>query len=227
MIRTGSPALPSHARRLSHLAALAPLLIATVALGQPQAGSQAQPKPRPAPAAEPQKPVTNRDPSAADVVATPMTDLNLRKGEIPAALLAAEADPYGLPGGARCPALIAEVQQLDTVLGDDIDLAQGARARLSAGKVAQSVVGSFIPFRGVIREVSGASEQERRLQSAINAGVARRGFLKGVGLQRDCARPARPATAPAPAPAPVPAAKVQPAPVRPASARPVQGKPGR
>jgi hypothetical protein len=170
----------------------APLLLAAVPALAQKANSAPAPAPTSAPT--PNKPITDREPTAADVVATPATDLNLKKNEIPPILTAAEADPYGLPRGGKCPAISAEVQQLDAVLGDDIDIAQASRAKVSAGKVAQSVVGSFIPFRGVIRQLSGASEQERKLQSAINAGTARRGFLKGVGLQRGCAYPARPAT---------------------------------
>lgn len=158
------------------------------ALAQPSSG-----------AAEQAKPITQRDPSAVDVVATPVTDLNLRKGEIPAILLAAEAEPYSLRGLGRCPAISAEIRRFDAVLGDDIDIAQAPNRKVSAGKVAQSVVGSFIPFRGVIRELSGASEQERRVQAAFYAGTARRSFLKGVGLQRGCAWPARPATGQMPA----------------------------
>ena len=84
--------------------------------------------------------------------------------------------------------------RLDAVLGEDIDIAQAPGRKLKAGKAAQSVIGSFIPFRGLIREISGANEQERRLQSAIYAGTARRSFLKGVGLQRGCPWPARSAT---------------------------------
>ncbi len=143
---------------------------------------------------EPEKPITQREPSAVDVVATPATDLNLRKGEIPAVLLAAQIDPYGLRAMRRCSDISAAVRQLDAVLGDDIDIAQAPGRKLSAGKVAQSVVGSFIPFRGIIREISGANDQDRRLQAAIFAGTARRSFLRGVGLQRGCAWPARPAT---------------------------------
>jgi hypothetical protein len=165
-----------------------PLALAALALAAPLA-AQAPARPADAP-----RPVTAQEPSAVDVMATPVTDLNLRKGEIPPVLVAAETDPYGLPGGGRCPAIAAAVRELDGVLGDDIDLAQTPRNKVSAGKVAQSVVGSFIPFRGVIREISGANEQQRRLQSAIFAGTARRSFLKGVGLQRGCAWPARPAT---------------------------------
>lgn len=150
-------------------------------------------------AAEPDKPVTQREPSAVDVAATPVTDLNLRKGEIPPILLTAQAEPYGLAGLRRCSDLAAEIGRIDAVLGEDFDTAAAAKRRISPGKVAQSVVGSFIPFRGVIREISGANEEERKLQYAIYAGSARRAFLKGVGLQRGCPLPARPATAPAPA----------------------------
>lgn len=146
-------------------------------------------------AAKPDKPVTQREPSAVDVVATPVTDLNLRKGEIPPILLAAQDDAYTLAGLRRCADLAAEVRKLDAVLGEDIDTAQAQGRKVSPGKVAQSVVGSFIPFRGLIREISGANEQERKLQYAIYAGSSRRAFLKGVGLQRGCPWPARPATA--------------------------------
>lgn len=141
-----------------------------------------------------EKPITQRDPSAVDVIATPATDLNLKKGEIPPILIAAAQDPYGLSGMRRCADLAAEVSRLDAVLGDDIDIAQSPSRRVSPGKVAQSVVGSFIPFRGLIREISGASEQERRQQMAIYAGSTRRSFLKGVGYQRGCPWPARSAT---------------------------------
>ena len=62
---------------------------------------------------------------------------------------------------------------------------------MSAGRVAQAAVGSFIPFRGLIREISGANEQERKIQAAVQAGVARRAYLKGVGEARGCRYPAR------------------------------------
>lgn len=144
--------------------------------------------------AEPVKPINQREPSAVDVVATPASDLNLRKGEIPQVLIDAEGAPYSLAGLRRCPQIAAEVGRLDAALGDDIDIAEKRGRRISAGKVAQSVVGGFIPFRGIIREISGANEQERRVQTAIYAGSVRRSFLKGIGQQRGCPWPARSAT---------------------------------
>lgn len=148
----------------------------------------------PALAGEPDKPVTERDVSAADVATTPVTDLNLKKEDVPPLLIAAQERPYSLAGLARCPQIAAAVGELDEVLGDDIDLPQEDSRRMSAGRVAQSVVGAFIPFRGVIRELSGANKQERLLQAAIQAGIARRSFLKGYGTARGCRYPARAAT---------------------------------
>jgi hypothetical protein len=132
------------------------------------------------------------DASAQDIVETPMTDLNLKKDEVPLTLRSAMANPYSLAGMTTCPRLANAVAALDAVLGNDFDLAASHRTFPQPGRMAQSLVGSFIPFRGIIREVSGASAQQRKLQVAILAGTARRGFLKGVGQQRGCRYPARP-----------------------------------
>jgi hypothetical protein len=140
------------------------------------------------------KPITQDNPDAVDVAKTPVTDLNLDQKEIPPLLIEAQRQPYDLNGLGRCSQLIRAVEQLDDLLGADIDLPQEARDRINAGRVAKTVVGSFIPFRGLIREVSGANEHDRKVRAAIQAGLARRGFLKGVGLSRGCKYPARPAT---------------------------------
>ena len=140
------------------------------------------------------KPITDDDPDMMDVAKTPVTDLNLDREEIPAMLIAAQRQPYALEGLGSCRSLVAEVRQLDEILGPDLDLPQEERDRLTAGKAGKFVVSSLIPFRGLIREVSGAAAHEEKVDAAIQAGLARRGFLKGVGATRDCAYPARPAT---------------------------------
>lgn len=146
------------------------------------------------PAKEPDKPITQQEVGAKDVALTPLSDLNLKKGEIPQLLLDAEAQPYALSGLTRCPQIAAAIGELDAVLGEDIDVAQAKGRNISAGRAAQEALGSFIPFRGLIREVSGANSQQRKIQNAILAGTARRAFLKGVGQQRGCRYPARSAT---------------------------------
>lgn len=147
------------------------------------------------PDAEAGKPVTERSASVKDAATTPLSDLNLKKDQIPPLLLEAQQKPYDLANLRTCPQIAAAVGELDAVLGADNDLPGEARDKVSAGRVAQAAVGAFIPFRGLIREISGANESERKMQSAIMAGLARRGFLKGYGQARGCRYPARPATA--------------------------------
>lgn len=143
---------------------------------------------------QPDKPVTERSPNMGDAVTTPVSDLNLKKGEIPPLLIAAQERPYHLGGIDRCNQITAAIREFDVLLGDDIDLPQDDGQRVTAGRVAQAAVGAFIPFRGLIREISGANTHERRMQAAIEAGIARRAFLKGYGQARGCRYPARAAT---------------------------------
>lgn len=139
------------------------------------------------------EPAAGRTPNAEDVAMTPLTDLNIRKDAVPAALLAALADPYASSDIRKCADVAAALAPLEAALGPDMDVAGRQSERLSAGVVAKSVVASFIPFRGILREVSGAAEHERTFESAIYAGAVRRGFLKGLGQQMKCPYPTRPA----------------------------------
>lgn len=166
------------------LALLAPTLLAPAPL------AAQDPKTK-----EPEKPITERSPTMGDAVATPASDLNIKKDAIPPLLIAAQERPYDLAKLKRCTDIAAAVGELDAVLGPDIDLPQDAARRTSAGSVAQAAVGSFIPFRGLIREISGANDSQRKLQAAVQAGIARRSFLKGVGGARGCRYPASPASA--------------------------------
>jgi hypothetical protein len=150
----------------------------------------------PAMAGQEGKAITARDPDAVDVAKTPISDLNVgRDGEIPPLLIRATAEPYALKGLGKCRQIAGAIQELDEVLGPDIDLPQAERDRISAGRVGKWVVASFIPFRGLIREVSGANAQDRKVNAAIQAGLTRRGFLKGVGASKGCRYPASPAPA--------------------------------
>lgn len=136
---------------------------------------------------------------AEDVAMSPLSDLNVRKKAVPVVLEAAMARSYDLAGIKTCKGLTTAIVDLDAALGDDIDVATGEKSDEEnigngAGAVAKSVISGFIPFRGVIRELSGANAQERLWDRALYAGTARRAFLKGIGEQRGCAWPARSAT---------------------------------
>ena len=147
----------------------------------------------PALAQDQEEPAANRTPNAEDVAMTPITDLNLKKDEIPSVLLAAAADPYASAGIKKCADIATAIAPLDAALGPDMDVSDTDSERVSAGAVAKSVVASFIPFRGVLRELTGAADHQREFQAAIYAGAVRRGFLKGLGQQMKCPYPSRPA----------------------------------
>ena len=116
--------------------------------------------------------------------------------EVPQKLKDIQADPYSLRGLSRCAAIIAEVRELNAVLGPDVneqvDKSLAKKREQTAARVAGSAIGSIIPFGGIIGEVTGANAERRRYNEAVYAGTVRRGFLKGVGLQKGCKAPARP-----------------------------------
>ena len=134
-----------------------------------------------------------------DAVQAPLEDFNLKREDIPEVLLQARADPYDVTGLGRCSAISAEIGRLDEALGPDIDdPASGAaqpidqQAADTALDAVRDTATDFIPFRSWVRRLSGAAQHSREVQSAIRAGQARRAFLKGVGMQRNCAPPAAP-----------------------------------
>jgi len=149
-------------------------------------------------AATAQTVVAPQNVKAADVVTSPLETLNIKKDEVPPILIAAREDAYNLAGLRTCRAIGAEIVQLDSVLGPDIDVAtdktRDEKRGNAVGHMAKSVIGSFIPFGGVIREVTGAADRERQWQVALYAGASRRAFLKGYGQARGCHYPARAAT---------------------------------
>jgi hypothetical protein len=148
----------------------------------------------------------------SDAAMAPLTDLNLRRTEVPA-LLDAIRSPYEPIQVVNCRAIAAAVTDLTNILGQDSDAPPRPEASLSdqAGSGAadltlntvSSTMTDFIPFRSIVREATGASAHERKLRAAYERGVTRRAYLKGVGAQLGCAPPAAPepnAGIPAPPP---------------------------
>jgi hypothetical protein len=137
---------------------------------------------------EPQKKDTTiRD--TKEVVTQPARDVGIDKQKIPGVLLDAQQAPYSLRGTATCAQLAGALDDLDKVLGPDFDSGAPGKKTSVAKVGGAAVVNSIIPFRGIVREVSGAAAADRRYQAATDAGVGRRGFLRGIYLSRRC-RPA-------------------------------------
>lgn len=137
----------------------------------------------------------------ANAATTPLSDLNVVRADIPDVLKAAAAAPYAAPADTSCPALAADIQALDEVLGPDLDAPAGKggpglleRGEDAATGALQRTAEGVIPFRGWIRKLSGAERYARHVSAAITAGGVRRGFLRGLSAAKACtAAPAKPA----------------------------------
>lgn len=122
---------------------------------------------------------------AGKIVSQPARDVGIAKTKIPPVLEQAAEGPYTLSGLGTCSAMAAKLGALDQALGPDFD--DGPQKGESIAKAGgKAVVNSLIPFRVVVREISGAAAADRRLAAATDAGIAQRGFLRGVYRTRGC-----------------------------------------
>ena len=124
-----------------------------------------------------------------NVVRQPVRDVGLMRENPPEVLKDAQRAPYSLAGIKRCQDIRRAIGELDVVLGPDVDAVDekgDALPERLAEAGAKSVVNSLIPFRGIVREATGAAEADRRFRMMVAAGMARRGFLKGIAKERKC-----------------------------------------
>ena len=195
--------------RLIIAAALGASLAAAPTVGaqtrKPAAPRTAKPKPAPEAAPPPYTPQERMKTSdevksegVKGAAATPLRDLGVEKTDIPEVLLQALTDPYARPPkNYGCAYLAALVRPLDDVLGPDIDLNPPGDENLmdrgkALGVAADVATSALIPFRGVVRKISGAESHDRLVQAAYVAGAVRRAYLKGLGESRGCSPPATP-----------------------------------
>ena len=131
--------------------------------------------------------------SLGEVILTPLSDINLRKQRIPEKLASLET-PYDTVTDQSCQGLITEIVALDNILGPDMDSAKyedrdakGKRKmREMALDVAEAGVGSFVPFRSVVRAATGAKLHENEIEREYRKGVARRSYLRGLASSQEC-----------------------------------------
>lgn len=126
---------------------------------------------------------------ARDVVVQPARDLGVVSPKIPEVITKAAAAPYATRGVGSCRALAASVRDLDVALGPDFDappLPRDNRATRIVEAGGRSLVNSVVPFRSIVRELTGAASAKREAELALDAALARRGFLRGLQAARGC-----------------------------------------
>jgi hypothetical protein len=135
------------------------------------------------------KPGQDRGMSRA--VEQPIRDLSLIREQAPPVLQHAVATPYDREHETSCASVIHELAELDDALGPDLQPRAKPGNGLSVGGLASDLVGGAIglPFRGIVRQVTGAEERDRNLRAAVLAGMVRRGFLKGRLAEMTCEPP--------------------------------------
>jgi hypothetical protein len=142
----------------------------------------------PAASAEEKKKEDTLD-KAGEIASQPLRDVGVEKKNVEPVLQRAVDNPYATPKAPMCKAVLAELAQLNDVLGPDFGEEQPGKEN-KVGKLAaaggEMLVNSLIPFRGLVREVSGAAPSDRRHASAVAAGLARRGYLRGLADTRRC-----------------------------------------
>jgi len=133
-----------------------------------------------------------------DAATTPLSDLNIKKTDIPAVLVSARKNPYQMPAPQNCVAIALEIRELDEALGADLDApVLDAKPSLmhkasdvatdQAVNAVQRTAQDLIPFRGWVRKLSGAERYSSHVSACIMAGSVRRAFLKGVAASQGCA----------------------------------------
>ena len=123
---------------------------------------------------------------AGEIAEQPAKDVGVVKTKIPPVLQNAAAAPYSLSGLSKYTRIAAAFDALGEALGPDfvggVDRKKSRKVKVTGDTVA----GLIVPFRGIVREVSGAASAQRALNAAVDAGFARRGFLRGVYQTRGC-----------------------------------------
>ena len=112
----------------------------------------------------------------------PVKAANLKKRKIPEALTNLE-NPYAAPQNATCQGIADEVAQLTEFLGPDWDSDEHFSKK---GRTSSEFFDAVLPYGGLVRFVSGASEHEKKVVYATSYGTARRAHLKTTSANRGC-----------------------------------------
>lgn len=139
---------------------------------------------------------------AWEAVQSPFEDIGMKKQTIPEKLQQIVDNPYAMPEELSCEGIESEITELDTLLGPDVCTPenQTGAASSSKGEYVEKGAGlaknravdmvssrvNIIPFRGVVRQISGAERHLKLVERSYQAGKLRRAFLKGLMVSGGC-----------------------------------------
>ena len=136
-----------------------------------------------------------------DAAASPLKDVNLIRENAPEEFKAIK-NPYNVDPEVSCDEIAVEVTRLNELLGRDWDIPppdkKGMSDRAADGAstafldTVASTASGIIPYRGIVRTVTGANSHATKVRKAYERGSHRRTFLKAMGLIKECDYPAAP-----------------------------------
>ena len=136
-----------------------------------------------------------------DAALSPLEDVNLKRAKIPEKFKQIR-NPYLVAVETPCEKIAEEVLELDALLGRDWDIPppdkKGLSERAADGAstafldTVASGASGLIPYRGIVRTLTGANSHATKVRKAYERGSHRRTFLKGIGLAKGCDYPASP-----------------------------------
>ncbi len=142
-----------------------------------------------------------------DAATAPLEDLNLKRKEIPDILVKVVEDPYYVPATLTCKTVRSELTALEPLIGPDIK-AKGVQVasnnsfipdipdldsiempnvqKLAHDRLMSEIRSqtNILPFRSIIRRVTGAEKHKRNYDEAYQAGKLRRAYLKGLAQSK-------------------------------------------
>lgn len=148
-----------------------------------------------------------------DAATGPLEDLNIKQRDIPPLLEKIAEDPYAPPTPLKCAKIRTELGELEALLGPDIkpaaegvEMAHNERVfsdiqnlQMPDAETVADTGGDFLhdkiiglvrdqtnilPFRSVLRSITGANRYQRKVENAYLAGKLRRAYLKGLAQSK-------------------------------------------
>ncbi len=184
---------------IKHYAFLGLLALSVGACATPSPASDTPDQPT---VSHTQRAMDNASSGVGEAASAPLKDFNLKRDKIPA-LLRTIRNPYDVDMQIECLEITLRVEALNAVLGRDWDVpppdkksleertADGASTAFLDALASEA--SGLIPYRGLVRTVSGANRHRKKVLKAYERGSHRRTFLKGLGLMKGCSGPAAPA----------------------------------
>ena len=154
------------------------------------------------------KKATNGVHDVFDAATGTLEDLNIKKKEIPPLLQALLENPYAPPKPMECQSIRKEMAQLDALLGqspaykkhgsgimtaslDNVEIPDTDELVDTGKEMAHDGLMGFIrsqteilPFRSIIRAITGADQHAKDVALAYQIGQLRRAYLRGLADNR-------------------------------------------